>query len=179
MTCGSIIKLYNERQDVRLHSHDVKYGTGSGQQSVTGHSAQGDQNSLWVVRGKNGRQCERGDIIKCGQKIRLQHLATKRNLHSTEFQRSPLSREQEVSAYGDNGEGDDGDNWVVKCKTKYWNRNKQVRFLHDESGRYLHVSSDKFGRPISGQHEICAQRREGVGNQWVAKEGIYVREKKR
>ena len=32
MTCGSTIKLLNTRHDVRLHSHEVNYGGGSGQQ---------------------------------------------------------------------------------------------------------------------------------------------------
>ena len=32
VTCGSVLKLRNIRQNVRLHSHDVKYGSGSGQQ---------------------------------------------------------------------------------------------------------------------------------------------------
>ena len=32
VTCGSVMKLVNTRSNVRLHSHDVKYGSGSGQQ---------------------------------------------------------------------------------------------------------------------------------------------------
>jgi len=32
VTCGSVLKLLNVRSNVRLHSHDVKYGSGSGQQ---------------------------------------------------------------------------------------------------------------------------------------------------
>lgn len=32
VTCGSVIKLLNVDYRTRLHSHDVKYGTGSGQQ---------------------------------------------------------------------------------------------------------------------------------------------------
>ncbi len=32
VTCGSAIKLANSENNVRLHSHDVKYGSGSGQQ---------------------------------------------------------------------------------------------------------------------------------------------------
>lgn len=36
VTYGSVIKLLNVDYNVRLHSHDVKYGTGSGQQSITG-----------------------------------------------------------------------------------------------------------------------------------------------
>ena len=45
--------------------------------------------------------------VKCGEVIRLQHLSTKRNLHSHLFQ-SPMSRNQEVSAFGENGLGDTG-----------------------------------------------------------------------
>lgn len=36
VTCTSVIKLQNVQRGVRLHSHEVKYGSGSGQQSVTG-----------------------------------------------------------------------------------------------------------------------------------------------
>ena len=32
VTCGSSLKLVNVWKNVRLHSHDVKYGSGSGQQ---------------------------------------------------------------------------------------------------------------------------------------------------
>ena len=46
--------------------------------------------------------------IKCGQTIRLGHAATKRNLHSHHFT-SPLSHNLEVSAFGENGEGDEGE----------------------------------------------------------------------
>lgn len=28
VTCGSLVKLLNTRHNVRLHSHDVKYGSG-------------------------------------------------------------------------------------------------------------------------------------------------------
>ncbi|KAJ8276025.1 hypothetical protein COCON_G00077770 [Conger conger] len=34
VTCGSVVKLLNVRHNVRLHSHDVRYGSGSGQQSM-------------------------------------------------------------------------------------------------------------------------------------------------
>lgn len=34
VTCGSVLKLYNVESKDRLHSHDVKYGSGSGQQVI-------------------------------------------------------------------------------------------------------------------------------------------------
>lgn len=32
VTCKSVLKLIHKKSNVRLHSHDVKYGSGSGQQ---------------------------------------------------------------------------------------------------------------------------------------------------
>ena len=45
--------------------------------------------------------------VKCGSTIRLMHVSTRRNLHSHHFS-SPLSHNQEVSCFGDDGVGDDG-----------------------------------------------------------------------
>ena len=50
VTCGSVLKLYSANHDIRLHSHDVAYGKGSGQQSVTGVPNADDSNSYWQVR---------------------------------------------------------------------------------------------------------------------------------
>lgn len=52
VTCCSLIKLENVNTGVRLHSHDIKYGSGSGQQSVTGTSETGDINSHWQILGR-------------------------------------------------------------------------------------------------------------------------------
>lgn len=38
----------HEKTKSRLHSHDVPYGSGSGQQSVTGYPNVDDANSYWV-----------------------------------------------------------------------------------------------------------------------------------
>jgi len=65
--------------------------------------------------------------IKCGQTIRLMHLNTRRNLHSHHFQ-SPLSHNLEVSAFGENGEGDEGgwNNILTKnCQTRGLNQGPQ------------------------------------------------------
>ena len=51
VTCGSVVKLQNLYHKVRLHSHDVKYGSGSGQQSVTGTDIKEDVNSHWAIKG--------------------------------------------------------------------------------------------------------------------------------
>lgn len=51
VTCGSVIKLQHWQTGHLLHSHDIAYGSGSGQQSVTGFQGGDDSNSYWVIRG--------------------------------------------------------------------------------------------------------------------------------
>lgn len=177
VTCGSAVKLVNKVFEVRLHSHDVKYGSGSGQQSVTGMDDQLDSNSYWQVRGGAKKDCLRGAPIKCGQTIRLTHLNTQKNLHSHHFQ-SPLTpKEQEVSAFGDGGEGDSLDEWVVVCDSgKHWSRKNHIRLKHKETQRYLSCSSKTYGRPIAGQQEVVATDNVMRGNNyWKAMEGVYIK----
>lgn len=174
VTCGSVIKLLQLNYKVRLHSHEVKYGSGSGQQSVTGVEAMDDVNSHWVIKALLGKQCPRGEAITCGQKIRLEHLTTKRNLHSHLFS-SPLSGTQEVSAFGEEGKGDTGDNWEVICEGDTWKRDKKVMLKHIDTNMYLSASGHTFGRPIHGQMEICAVSQPDTTTYWEANEGIFVK----
>lgn len=60
VTFGSVFKLLNVDYSVRLHSHDVKYGTGSGQQSITGTELKEDVNSHWVALNITNASYKRG-----------------------------------------------------------------------------------------------------------------------
>uniref|UniRef100_A0A8C5T4U4 Stromal cell derived factor 2 n=1 Tax=Malurus cyaneus samueli TaxID=2593467 RepID=A0A8C5T4U4_9PASS len=149
--------------NVRLHSHDVRYGSGSGQQSVTGVSAADDGNSYW----------RRGTPVRCGQAIRLTHLGTGRNLHSHRFT-SPLSGNQEVSAFGEAGEGDYLDDWTVVCSGTYWVRDDEVRFQHTSTDVFLSVTGEQYGRPIHGQKEVHGMASSSQNNYWKVMEGIFM-----
>jgi len=174
VTCGSVIKLQNTNHRVRLHSHDVKYGSGSGQQSVTGTDVKEDVNSHWAIRGPtNKKNCDRGEPVKCGQEVRLQHQTTLRNLHSHHFT-SPLSNSQEVSAFGENGEGDTGDVWKIVCSGDAWARDEGVSFKHVDTGVFLGVSGRTFGRPIHGQMEVVGLSMPDSSTKWKTAEGIFV-----
>ncbi|XP_041863669.1 stromal cell-derived factor 2 [Melanotaenia boesemani] len=174
VTCGSVIKLLNIKHNVRLHSHDVRYGSGSGQQSVTGVSVVEDSNSYWTVRGTSGALCNRGTPVKCGQTIRLTHVNTGRNLHSHYFA-SPLSSNQEVSAFGEEGEGDNLDEWTVQCGGSVWKREEAVRFLHKATDALLSVTGEQYGRPIHGQTEVHAMSSPSQHSLWKAMEGIFMK----
>lgn len=134
VTCGSTIKLAHEATQFRLHSHKVAYGTGSHQQSVTLMSRTDDPNSLWTVLPPLNGNCARGTRLKSGRVIRLKHAATGALLHSHEFT-SPLSGNQEVSAY--EGESNTADHWTVVLNTgsEYWEREQSVTLKHVDTGK--------------------------------------------
>lgn len=103
------------------------------------------------------------------------HLNTRRNLHTHHFS-SPLSGAQEVSAYGEDAVGDEGDNWVVSCSDTYWQRDERVRFRHVATDGYLFVSTQQYGRPIAGQREVAATSQPNMdASYWKAMEGIFVK----
>lgn len=174
VTCGSVVKLLNTLHNVRLHSHEVKYGSGSGQQSVTGVTEADDSNSYWRIRGKSDLVCQRGNPIKCGETIRLTHVNTGRNLHSHYFT-SPLSGNQEVSAFGEDGEGDNLDDWTVVCSEMYWDRKNPVRFQHTITEVLLSITGEQYGRPINGQREVHGMQYSNQYNSWKAMEGIFMK----
>ncbi|VDO97662.1 unnamed protein product [Soboliphyme baturini] len=175
VTCGSVLKLINSKHRTRLHSHDIKYGSGSGQQSVTGITEPDDANSYWAIKGTAEEPCNRGEAMKCGSVIRLEHVKSGKLLHSHLIS-SVLSRCHEVSCYGDKGEGDLGDYWILKCHGQYWKRSDEVQFMHQQTKSYLAVTDQVYGRPIQGQHEVCAYSSEqprGTETKWRAAEGVY------
>lgn len=149
--------------------------------TTTAHGGSDDQGSLWVIREPNGNEaCEVGQPIKCGGLIRLTHLQTNRNLHTHLFS-SPLSKQQEVSCFGENGRGDTGDDWEVVCqKGDYWLRSQEVRFKHKDTGKFLHShSAHRFNQyncpncPINGQYEVTAFSAANPQNSWIADQGIF------
>ncbi|XP_031804985.1 stromal cell-derived factor 2-like protein 1, partial [Sarcophilus harrisii] len=174
VTCGSVLKLLNTRHGVRLHSHDVKYGSGSGQQSVTGVEGSEDANSYWRIRGGADGECPRGAPVRCGQAVRLTHVNTGKNLHTHHFP-SPLSNNQEVSAFGDGGEGDQLDVWLVQCSGAYWHREEAVRFQHAGTHVYLSVTGEQYGHPIRGQREVHGMPSPNQHNSWKAMEGVFIK----
>ncbi|OWZ17698.1 Stromal cell-derived factor 2 precursor [Phytophthora megakarya] len=197
VTCGSSIKLVHEASRYRLHSHEIQYGGGSGQQSVTTHMARNDVNSYWLVKEGDGETaCQMGKPIECGATIRLEHMQTRRNLHSHMFKAPLSSQHLEVSAFGVAGEGDRLDSWILECQENQqcsaegqceddglWKRGELVRFRHRSTSQVLYTSSkSRFDDsncpncPINGQQEVSATSHRDADTLWFAGEGIYVTE---
>ena len=126
--------------------------------------------------------------------VRLTHLKTGRNLHSHGIP-APLSRgDNEVTGFGDDGEGDTGDNWRVGClhrkdsrKTSEpaWTADVVVQFAHLDTGAYLSGSpKTKFtpsncpNCPVIGELEVSGKSRNGVSKMqsslFRADDGVYL-----
>ncbi|GMT30382.1 hypothetical protein PFISCL1PPCAC_21679, partial [Pristionchus fissidentatus] len=174
VTFGSVIKLQNSQEGSRLHSHEVKYGSGSGQQSVTGVRTSDDVNSHWNLLAALGKPTIRGEPVQCGDKIRLQHLKTECFLHSHHFD-APLSKgNQEVSCFGSEKESDTGDNWEVVCGNDEWLESESVKLQHVDTGAFLALSGQQFGRPIAGQREVVGSAHESGSINWRVAEGVFM-----
>merc|ERR1711865_1173085 len=142
VTCGSSVRLQHIDTKFHVHSHEVAWGSGSRQQSVTAHKSEADRNSLWLVtEGSSATPCVVGEPMKCGSVVRLKHGSTSKHLHSHLF-KAPLSGNQEVSAYGgaehpsDSGTSGPaqetaekkrlrGDDWTVECQDSSRDSSKQ------------------------------------------------------
>ncbi|KAH7441305.1 hypothetical protein KP509_03G033200 [Ceratopteris richardii] len=165
----------HERTKYRLHSHDVPYGSGSGQQSVTAFGGVEDSNSYWIVKAPKDSTAQQGETIPNGATIRLQHMRTRKWLHS-HLHPSPISGNAEVSGFGGDDESDTGDHWVLEIegKGKLWMRDQKVRLRHVDTGLYLHSHDKKYQRIAAGQQEVCGVTKRTADNIWIAAEGVYL-----
>jgi dolichyl-phosphate-mannose--protein O-mannosyl transferase len=187
MTFGSVVKFQHSASKHYLHSHQINWGSGSGQQSVTAHRWEDEQGGMWVIKESNsGSFQEGGTPVACGAVVRLGHLQTSRNLHSHFFS-SPLSNQQEVSCFGENGDGDTGDDWEVVCVSageKFWRREQEIRLKHKDTGRFLQTEAKhRFTQkncpncPIIGQQEVFCHQTSGVETAWKATLGVFIHPK--
>lgn len=185
ITCGSVVKLVHHDSNHVVHSHPIAWGSGSGQQSVTATPELNHPGSMWIVKDATTTRiaCEIGTPIECNTPLRLEHAQTGKNLHSHLF-RAALSGNQEVSAFGDGGNGDTGDNWIIRCesgKEKYWRRNAIVHFEHVDTKKWLFTTTQaKFTTqncgqacPIMGQTEMSAAPHKSAASKFRTGQGLY------
>ncbi|KAA8498581.1 Stromal cell-derived factor 2-like protein [Porphyridium purpureum] len=173
---GSVIKLEHIPTGTRLFSQDMAYGSGSSQQFTSCNPQIDDENGFWVVKSAHQEPPQaQGTPVPCGATIRLQHLTTRRNLHSHNHA-SPY-KNYEVSCYGDDGNGDLGDNWIVECRTDdqaFWERFATVSFTHKQTGRSLQaLAKNKYSDPIANHIEVSCTSKKSANTQWKTNEGIY------
>ncbi|XP_050527645.1 protein O-mannosyl-transferase 2 isoform X4 [Daktulosphaira vitifoliae] len=116
---GAIITLKNYRTGGGyLHSHWHLYpdNVGAKQQQITTY-AHKDENNRWLIKPYNDDDSihNSSDVrfLKHGDMIRLEHVPTKRNLHSHREPAPITKKHYQVTGYGENGTGDYNDVWKV------------------------------------------------------------------
>lgn len=168
---GDVIRLKHVATSHALHSHRINYShpRSSQQQQVTAYSDQ-DSNDYWLVKVQHGLPSDRksGQSLRHNDILRLEHVPTKTNLHS-HIAPSPLTGQQEVTAFGVDGEGDANDNWRVEVDGKgIWFEKKKVRLIHLDTKSALH-SHAGHSHPVftAGQQEVTCYTGRDDNDYWI------------
>uniref|UniRef100_A0A1B0EZ56 Protein O-mannosyl-transferase 2 n=1 Tax=Phlebotomus papatasi TaxID=29031 RepID=A0A1B0EZ56_PHLPP len=114
---GAVVTIKNHKTGGGyLHSHFHLYpkGAGARQQQITTYTHK-DENNKWRVKyyNKDVNPDDEVDILRNGQLVRLEHVPTRRNLHSHPEQAPLTKKHYQVTGYGENGTGDANDVWKV------------------------------------------------------------------
>jgi len=117
---GATVTIKNHRTGgAYLHSHHHVYPeeVGPQQQQVTTYSHK-DENNVWSIKKFEGEPSTSEDspieLVKSGDWIRLEHVQTKRNLHSHKDPAPITKKHFQVTCYGHEGVGDINDIWKVE-----------------------------------------------------------------
>jgi dolichyl-phosphate-mannose--protein O-mannosyl transferase len=141
VTYGTKLRLQHHVTDRWLHSHfDLYTHPGSsGQQVVVAVESKSSRNE-WVVKGPHAESLlqRTGQAVHDGAIIRLDHVDSRRNLHS-HVAPSPATGQQEVTCYGENGVGNPDDNWRLEVEGgAEWTTEKRIRLIHVNTNAALH-----------------------------------------
>jgi len=166
ITYGSSLRIQNIISKYHLSSFGMNWSTGSHLQVVTAVKSDKELNGLFTIKeGETYPVKISGEPVLCGDVIRLEHVATGKNLHSHEF-KSFVTNSQEACAFGDDGNGDVNDNFRITCykqndndiitgKTEFF-----LQHVPTENWLYVNYKTSKYndnncrGCPIRGQREV-------------------------
>ncbi|KAH7107680.1 glycosyltransferase family 39 protein [Auriculariales sp. MPI-PUGE-AT-0066] len=138
-----------------LHSHVQLFPEGSKQQQVTCYHYKDDNNHFNVIPPWGHAAVDPNgpiNFLQDGSIIRLQHVSTKRNLHSHKIPAPVTASANEVSCYGNETIGDAGDHWQVEVVDDINQGSKKnvkeihslatrLRFKHVLLGCYLRAAN--------------------------------------
>jgi len=182
---GAEVTIKNNRiGGAYLHSHWHLYpeGVGAKQQQVTTYSHK-DSNNRWIV--KHGVESQRPDdiFVRDGDLIRLEHIMTKRNLHS-HFELAPITKRHfQVTCYGENGTGDANDIWRIQKEVssrvsgnddRIFTVRTRFRLIHLLTNCALHSHSKQLPKWGYEQMEVtCNPKLFDRNNYWNIEDNQY------
>lgn len=170
---GTAFRLRHLMTGRALHSHPHNWAHpgGSGQQQVTCYGG-GDYNDEWRVKGADAASPapRPGGVVKSGDVVRLEHVATRRNLHSHAGFPSPVTGQQEVTCFGTDGVGDGNDDWRVEVDGGGdWLAGSRVRLIHTGTDVALHSHAGQSSTAWTfGQQEVTGYAGRDDNDWWSA-----------
>lgn len=143
---------------------------GSSFQQIVGATLAQNPDTVWLVKGSNAATSHdlEGKPVLEGATIRLEHLETRRNLHSHSIP-SPLTGQQEVTAFGTNGLGDENDDWILDLRGEtFWKPQMVICLKHKLTGINLH-SHGGFVHAVAtaGLQEVTACPGNDSNDYWI------------
>jgi len=185
---GATVTLKNHRTGgAYLHSHHHVYPeeVGPQQQQVTTYSHK-DENNVWLIKKFEGEpsadQEAPIELVKSGDWIRLEHVPTKRNLHSHRDP-APITKKQfQVTCYGNQGVGDINDIWKIEITNGEPGEavkavKSKFRLIHVQKGCALQSHNKKLPKWGWEQLEVtCNPKINDFSHaQWNFEDNVYPR----
>ncbi|XP_066249068.1 protein O-mannosyl-transferase 2 isoform X1 [Euwallacea similis] len=178
---GAVVTLKNHRTGGGyLHSHFHLYpeGIGARQQQITTYTHK-DDNNKWLFKKYNSDNVDGVEVLRSGDLIRLEHVATRRNLHSHKEQAPVTKKHYQVTGYGENGTGDANDVWRILVKgakegTEVTAVTSQLKFVHYLQSCVLTTSGKQLPKWAYEQQEVsCNPNIRDSSALWNVEENIF------
>ncbi|KAF7269385.1 hypothetical protein GWI33_017588 [Rhynchophorus ferrugineus] len=178
---GAIVTLKNHRTGGGyLHSHFHLYpeGIGARQQQITTYTHK-DDNNKWIIKKFNTEEVKGVEIVKSGDLVRLEHIATRRNIHSHKEQGPITKKHYQVTGYGENGLGDANDVWRVvvqdgKDGSEVTAVRSKLKFVHYLQSCVLTTTGKQLPKWAYEQQEVtCNPNLRDSNSLWNVEENIF------
>ncbi|RZC38810.1 protein O-mannosyl-transferase 2, partial [Asbolus verrucosus] len=178
---GAIITLKNHRTGGGyLHSHYHLYpeNVGARQQQITTYTHK-DDNNKWLIKKYNTEDTGGVTIVRSGDLIRLEHVPTRRNLHSHKEQAPITKKHYQVTGYGENGTGDANDVWKInvvgaKDGTEITAVSSKLKFVHYLQSCALTTSGKQLPKWAYEQQEVsCNPNLRDPNGVWNVEENVF------
>ncbi|XP_063908323.1 protein O-mannosyl-transferase 2 isoform X2 [Zophobas morio] len=178
---GALITLKNHRTGGGyLHSHYHLYpeNVGARQQQITTYTHK-DDNNKWLIKKYNTEDTSGIVVVRSGDLVRLEHVPTKRNLHSHKEQAPITKKHFQVTGYGENGTGDANDVWRVSVVgardgTEVTAVSSKLKFVHYLQSCVLTTSGKQLPKWAYEQQEVsCNPNLRDPNGVWNVEENVF------
>lgn len=178
---GAVVTLKNHKTGGGyLHSHFHLYPakTGARQQQVTTYTHK-DENNKWMVKPFDKESHENVTVVKHGDLVRLEHLQTRRNLHSHSEKAPITAKHFQVTGYGENGTGDANDIFKVfiingKENDHVLTVTSKLKFVHYFQHCALSASGKQLPKWGFEQQEVsCNPNLRDKNAQWNVEDNYF------